>query len=80
MTTAYDLDVSPAKFDMNGKALCLMNMEMFVKRVPTGGKLMYRDFRLRLYPAVFFQKKPQPDYSKLTPLEMLAMTTGKYFP
>lgn len=79
MTTTYDLDISQDKFDMNGKALCMMNIEMFVARVPNGGKLLYRDFRLRLYPAVFFQEKPKPDYSKLTPLEMLTLTTGKYF-
>ena len=79
MTTTYDLDISQDKFDMNGKALCMMNIEMFVARVPNGGKLLYRDLRLRLYPAVFFQEKPKPDYSKLTPLEMLTLTTGKYF-
>ncbi|XP_022255334.1 protein C-ets-1-like [Limulus polyphemus] len=36
------------RFLMNGKALCLMNMEMFVQRVPLGGKLLYKDFQLRL--------------------------------
>ncbi|XP_029834496.3 transcription factor ETV6 [Ixodes scapularis] len=40
--------VSPDRFLMNGKALCLMNMEMFVQRVPLGGKLLYKDFQLRL--------------------------------
>lgn len=80
MTVMYDIEVSQDKFDMNGKALCMMNMDMFVKRVPVGGKFLYRDFRLRLYPAVFFQKVMKPDYSNMSPLDMLALTTGKYFP
>lgn len=41
------------RFLMNGKALCLMTMEMFVKRVPLGGKLLYKDFRLRLSSAIY---------------------------
>lgn len=36
------------KFKMNGKALCLMSVEMFLSRFPNGGKMLYRDFRLRL--------------------------------
>lgn len=36
------------KFKMNGKALCLMSVEMFLSRFPEGGKMLYRDFRLRL--------------------------------
>uniref|UniRef100_G3MMX7 PNT domain-containing protein n=1 Tax=Amblyomma maculatum TaxID=34609 RepID=G3MMX7_AMBMU len=40
--------VSTDRFLMNGKALCLMSMEMFVQRVPLGGKLLYKDFQLRL--------------------------------
>lgn len=40
---------------MNGKALCLMNMEMFTGRVPTGGKLLFKDFKLRLHRAVFLE-------------------------
>lgn len=36
------------KFKMNGKALCLMSVEMFLSRFPGGGKMLYRDFRLRL--------------------------------
>ncbi|XP_067933836.1 transcription factor ETV6-like [Watersipora subatra] len=80
ITSTYNLDISQKKFDMNGKALCLMTIEMFVKRVPIGGKLLYRDFRLRLYPAVFFQGKRKPYHAELTPLEnILALTTGKYF-
>lgn len=35
-------------FRMNGKALCLFSLEMFVNRYPMGGKMLYRDFRLRL--------------------------------
>ena len=41
-------EVHTDRFLMNGKALCLMTMEMFCKRVPLGGKLLYKDFQLRL--------------------------------
>lgn len=36
------------KFPMNGKALCLMSLEMYLSRVPCGGKMLYKDFRIRL--------------------------------
>lgn len=36
------------KFPMNGKALCLMSLDMYLSRVPIGGKMLYRDFRIRL--------------------------------
>lgn len=36
------------KFPMNGKALCLMSIDMYLSRVPVGGKMLYRDFRVRL--------------------------------
>ncbi|XP_053676038.1 ETS homologous factor [Anopheles nili] len=45
------LDISPElaqKFPMNGKALCLMSLDMYLSRVPIGGKMLYRDFRVRL--------------------------------
>ncbi|ALC42061.1 edl [Drosophila busckii] len=38
----------PQKFPMNGKALCLMSLDMYLCRVPVGGKMLYRDFRVRL--------------------------------
>lgn len=38
----------PMKFPMNGKALCLMTLDMYLSRVPVGGKMLYRDFRTRL--------------------------------
>ncbi|XP_076325627.1 protein C-ets-1-like [Tachypleus tridentatus] len=41
------------RFLMNGKALCLMSIEMFVHRVPLGGKLLYKDFQLRLSSALY---------------------------
>lgn len=43
-----DVDHISDKFKMNGKALCLMSVEMFLSRFPAGGKMLYRDFRLRL--------------------------------
>ncbi|XP_064468986.1 protein C-ets-1-like [Ornithodoros turicata] len=45
--------VSSDRFLMNGKALCLMSMDMFVQRVPLGGKLLYKDFQLRLSSALY---------------------------
>lgn len=41
------------RFLMNGKALCLMTIDMFVQRVPLGGKLLYKDFQLRLCSAMY---------------------------
>ncbi|KAF8777240.1 transcription factor ETV7-like [Argiope bruennichi] len=41
------------RFAMNGKALCLMSMDMFVSRVPLGGKLLYKDFQLKLSRALY---------------------------
>ena len=41
-----------ARFLMNGKAVCLMSVQMFSNRVPLGGKLLYRDFQIRLAKAV----------------------------
>ena len=40
------------RFLMNGKAVCLMSLQMFSARVPLGGKLLYRDFQIRLARAV----------------------------
>ncbi|XP_023177852.1 uncharacterized protein LOC111604157 [Drosophila hydei] len=51
MTVSEGLEVTPElpqKFPMNGKALCLMSMDMYLCRVPVGGKMLYRDFRVRL--------------------------------
>ena len=33
---------------MNGKGLCLMSLDMFAERVPLGGKLLYKDFKIRM--------------------------------
>ena len=45
------------RFSMNGKALCLMNVHMFIYRVPLGGKLLYKDFQLRLSRALYEENK-----------------------
>ena len=45
----YKLD----RFLMNGKAVCLMSVQMFSNRVPLGGKLLYRDFQIRLAKALY---------------------------
>ena len=41
------------RFLMNGKAVCLMTVGMFSTRVPLGGKLLYRDFQIRLAKALY---------------------------
>ena len=38
---------------MNGKAVCLMSVQMFTARLPLGGKLLYRDFQIRLANALY---------------------------
>ena len=43
------------RFLMNGKAVCLMSVQMFSSRVPLGGKLLYRDFQIRLAEALHKQ-------------------------
>ncbi|KAH8331446.1 hypothetical protein KR074_003604 [Drosophila pseudoananassae] len=51
MAVSEGLEVTPElpqKFPMNGKALCLMSLDMYLCRVPVGGKMLYRDFRVRL--------------------------------
>ncbi|XP_017077272.1 uncharacterized protein LOC108112037 [Drosophila eugracilis] len=51
MAVSEGLEVTaelPQKFPMNGKALCLMSLDMYLCRVPVGGKMLYRDFRVRL--------------------------------
>ncbi|XP_035225655.1 ets DNA-binding protein pokkuri-like isoform X2 [Stegodyphus dumicola] len=54
VTTTHRLPtVQLDRFLMNGKALCLMTMDMFVSRVPLGGKLLYKDFQLRLNRALY---------------------------
>lgn len=47
--------VRPDRFQMNGKALCLMTMDMFLYRVPEGGNILYQDFQRRLRNAVAMQ-------------------------
>ena len=44
------------RFLMNGKAVCLMSPAMFSNRVPLGGKLLYKDFQIRLAKAVSCHK------------------------
>eukprot|EP00095_Tigriopus_kingsejongensis_P005704 maker-scaffold810_size94089-snap-gene-0.18 protein:Tk05704 transcript:maker-scaffold810_size94089-snap-gene-0.18-mRNA-1 annotation:"ets dna-binding protein pokkuri" len=49
-------EVHPERFLMNGKALCLMNVSMFTYRVPLGGKLLFKDFQLRLSKAIYAEE------------------------
>ncbi|CAG9770800.1 unnamed protein product [Ceutorhynchus assimilis] len=54
ITTIHNLpEVPSSRFLMNGKALCLMSPSMFLSRVPLGGKLLYKDFQLRLCAAMY---------------------------
>ncbi|PNF37717.1 hypothetical protein B7P43_G11454, partial [Cryptotermes secundus] len=54
MATIHQLPHVPTdRFLMNGKALCLMSIDMFLGRVPLGGKLLYKDFQLRLGKAMY---------------------------
>lgn len=54
MGTMHQLPTIPTdRFIMNGKALCLMTVSMFLDRVPLGGKLLYKDFQLRLARAMY---------------------------
>ncbi|KAK2717943.1 ets DNA-binding protein pokkuri-like [Artemia franciscana] len=46
-------DVKVERFPMNGKALCLMTVDMFISRVPVGGKLLFKDFQCRLATAIY---------------------------
>ncbi|GJQ85353.1 hypothetical protein Trydic_g10127 [Trypoxylus dichotomus] len=48
--------IPSSRFLMNGKALCLMTPGMFLTRVPLGGKLLYKDFQLRLCAALYTVK------------------------
>eukprot|EP00096_Caligus_rogercresseyi_P013301 TRINITY_DN5978_c0_g1_i1.p1 TRINITY_DN5978_c0_g1~~TRINITY_DN5978_c0_g1_i1.p1 ORF type:complete len:141 (+),score=44.11 TRINITY_DN5978_c0_g1_i1:365-787(+) len=54
MSSAHGLpSIEADRFLMNGKALCLMTMDMFCQRVPLGGKMLYKDFQLRLCSAMY---------------------------
>lgn len=44
-------DITSDKFLMNGKGLCMLNLESFLYRVPRGGDLLYSDFQRRLHSA-----------------------------
>ncbi|XP_032243207.2 transcriptional regulator Erg isoform X2 [Nematostella vectensis] len=49
ISEAYSLEnVKLDRFEMNGKALCLMTLDMFLYRVPEGGRVLYHDFQRRL--------------------------------
>jgi len=53
-------NVQADRFLMNGKALCLMTMDMFVQRVPLGGKMLFKDFQLRLSLAMYQSSSAGP--------------------
>lgn len=49
MACTYSIrNIDVLRFHMNGKALCLMTLDMFLYRVPCGGNLLYHDFQSRL--------------------------------
>jgi len=45
-------NLHPERFQMNGKALCLMDLSMFMYRVPECGERLYKDFQSRLHKAM----------------------------
>ena len=57
MSARHSLPLDPDRFQMNGKALCLMSLAMFAVRVPLGGKLLYKDFQLRLTSAFHIENQ-----------------------
>ena len=53
MQNKYSIkDIKTDRFLMNGRALVLMKVEMFLHRVPRGGELLFREFRTRLEKAM----------------------------
>ena len=53
MQNKYSIkDIKMDRFLMNGRALVLMKVEMFLHRVPRGGELLFREFRTRLEKAI----------------------------
>ena len=50
-------DLHMERFQMNGKALCLMDLSMFLYRVPDGGERLYQDFQGRLQKALCQDKR-----------------------
>eukprot|EP00111_Clytia_hemisphaerica_P011291 TCONS_00033057-protein len=50
-------DLHMERFQMNGKALCLMDLSMFLYRVPDGGERLYQDFQARLQKALCQDKR-----------------------
>ena len=45
-------NLHPDRFQMNGKALCLMDLSMFMYREPECGEKLYKDFQNRLQKAM----------------------------
>lgn len=56
MSARHSLPIDTARFQMNGKSLCLMSLAMFSYRLPLGGKLLYKDFQLRLTSAFHIEE------------------------
>lgn len=57
---SYKLKSIPSeRFQMNGKALCLMDLSMFMFRVPDGGERLYDDFQTRLKKALCQDQPPK---------------------
>ena len=41
----HQIEVKPERFPVNGKGLNFMTKDMFIKRVPDGGALLYEYFQ-----------------------------------
>ena len=61
----HSLPIDPARFPMNGKSLCLMSLAMFSYRLPLGGKLLYKDFQLRLTAAFHIEDNLDRHHQKI---------------
>ncbi|XP_071477418.1 uncharacterized protein [Diadema antillarum] len=48
LAVKYTIAVDKSNFHMNGRALCLMNREGFLRRAPDKGAILHEDFRSRL--------------------------------
>ncbi|CAB4070324.1 EDL [Lepeophtheirus salmonis] len=63
-------------FLMNGKALCLMSVAMFTYRVPLGGKLLYKDFQLRLSKAMYNEETSSSSSAATTNSSSLQLSSS----
>ncbi|XP_040576042.1 uncharacterized protein [Lepeophtheirus salmonis] len=69
-------EIHTDRFLMNGKALCLMSVAMFTYRVPLGGKLLYKDFQLRLSKAMYNEETSSSSSAATTNSSSLQLSSS----